>query len=181
MRRTRRPIGIPAALTVFALTAAACGGGGGSGAMHESTKTTKSGAAMHETTTTTSGSAMHENGSSAARLAGAMSGDYVKAADQASDGSKLVVEDVGLTGHNGFVVVVADNGGAMGDTLGVSPLLKAGTTMGVTVPLTKPLTKSGMVFVVLHVDNGDGVYSIADEPAMQSGTPVELPVQLTVK
>jgi hypothetical protein len=177
------------ATLAVATLAAACGSSSsksGSGAMHEGST-----AAMHESTTagamheSTTAGAMHENttaagGTMMAHLAGSMSGDYIKAADQPSDGTKLVVEDVGLHGHSGFVVAVADNGGSMGDVLGVSALVHTGATMGVFLPLTKPLAASAKVFVVLHVDNGDGTYSAADAAAMAGGKVVELPVAVTV-
>jgi hypothetical protein len=187
MFRSQRAL-IPTTLAVVAL-AAACGSSSSksSGAMHEGTT---SAAAMHETTTaaamheSTTAGAMHESTTAEAmmaHLAGSMSADYIKAADQTSDGTTLVVEDVGLHGHSGFVVAVADNGGAMGDALGVSALVHEGATMGVNVPLTKPLSASAKVFVVLHVDNGDGTYSSADPPATVNGKVVELPVEVTIK
>jgi hypothetical protein len=178
MFRSQRLL-LPSALAVVVL-AAACGSSSSKSsgdAMHEGTTA----AAMHEGTT----AAMHEGTTvageaMAAHLAGSMSADYIKAADQTSDGTKAVVEDVGLHGHSGFVVAVADNGGAMGDVLGVSALVHTGATMGVTVPLTKPLTASAKVFVVLHVDDGNGTYTSADAPATVGGKVVELPIEVTV-
>ncbi len=172
---------LPAAILTIAALAAACGSSStksGSGAAQTSTTH----AMMHETTTTHA--MMHESTTTGAAMmahtVGSMSGDYIKAADQSSDGSKLTVEDVGLHMHSGFVVAVADNGGAMGDVLGVSTLVHPGATMGVTVPLTKPLSASAKVFLVLHVDNGDGTFTSADAPAMDGANVVELPIEVTV-
>lgn len=168
MFRSLRPF--PIAVAALALTAAACGSSAAKAAAPATTEKMQ-----HPSTTV-----MHDSGGMA-HLAGSMSADYIKAADQTSHGTSLVVEDVGLAGHSGFVVAVADTGGTMGDELGVSALVKPGASMGVTVSLMHPLNTMTKVFLVLHIDNGDGKFSAADAPAMVGAKVVELPVEVTVK
>jgi hypothetical protein len=150
-------------------------------AMHANASTTADAMMGHASTTADAmmGHASTTADAMMAHMSGAADGDFVKASDQSGDGSVVTVEDAGLSGHSGFVVVVADNGGAMGGVLGVSKLLPPGTTMGVTVHLSSPLSGAAKVFVVLHVDNGDGTFTAADAPAMVGGQVVELPITVT--
>lgn len=169
MFRTSRALSI--ALVALAVVAAACGSSGKATGAKASNDT-----AVRESSTTGETMMSHSTG--------AMSSSYIKAADQQSDGTKVVVEEVVLTGSSGWVAVQADNGGAMGDLLGVSRLLAAGTSMGATVTLTKPLTASGTVFLVLHLeDNHNSSFDFpnGDAPAKVDNKVVDVPVHVAVK
>jgi hypothetical protein len=108
---------------------------------------------------------------------------YIAAADQESDGSTLMVDEVVLTGANGFVAIHADAGGAPGPVIGHSTLLQAGTSMDVEITLDNPLETSVNVFPMLHVDDGNGTYEFPgpDGPAQAAGEVVVVSISVTLE
>lgn len=83
--------------------------------------------------------------------------------DQATDGS--TVGDITATlSAPGFVVVHADDDGALGPVLGVSGLLSAGEVEGLEIELTPPLAQTGTVYVAVYIDrNSDGVFGPGED------------------
>ena len=82
----------------------------------------------------------------------------VVAEAQDSDGSSVVVASVTLPSP-GFIAMHGDGGGSPGPVIGHSDLLPAGESIDVVVMLDTPLTESGVVFPMVHIDvDGDGVY-----------------------
>lgn len=73
--------------------------------------------------------------------------------------SSVMVED------RGFVVVHESVNGAPGKVLGSSSLLVAGQTLNVSLPLTEALKDGQKYIAMVHIDNGDGVFSEATDPA----------------
>ncbi len=68
----------------------------------------------------------------------------------------------------GFAVVHEDAAGAPGGILGASGALPAGETNNLaSIPLSR-LTRDGeTLYVMLHLDNGDGVFdAVKDQPAL---------------
>jgi hypothetical protein len=78
--------------------------------------------------------------------------------DQATDGS--TVQDILATlSAPGFVVVHADDDGALGPVLGVSDLLPPGEVEGLEIDLAPPLPLTGIVYVAVYIDrNRDGEF-----------------------
>jgi hypothetical protein len=75
-----------------------------------------------------------------------------------SDGTSVTVASATLP-VPGFVAIHSDEGGSPGPVIGVSELLAAGLSTDITITLDEPLTASGTVFPMVHVDaNGNGVY-----------------------
>ncbi len=88
----------------------------------------------------------------------------VQAADQRSDGTKLVVAAVTLTGSpQGFIAVHQDLDGKLGPTVGVARLSQ-GDTKDLVVRLDKPAV-SGAFWPMLHVDDHTlGTYEFPKVP-----------------
>lgn len=107
-------------------------------------------------------------------------------ADQDGDGTRVVIGAVELPSA-GFVAVHGDGGGSPGPVIGVSDLLPAGTSNEVTVTFDEPLTESGTVFPMAHIDtDGNGVYEFgvvdgADGPGVTAEGDVAVgPVVITI-
>ncbi len=113
-----------------------------------------------------------------AAAAGTASGS-VQAADQSSDGSKLVVAAVTLTGAGqGFIAVHQDLDGKPGPTVGVARLSQ-GETENLVVRLDKPV-RSGAFWPMLHVDDHTiGTYEFPKVP--QADAPVKTGDQVVMK
>lgn len=78
--------------------------------------------------------------------------------EQVSDGTEIVGISAELPAP-GFIVVHADDDGAMGPVLGLSDLLQPGAVEDVTLELTPPLTASAVLHVAVYIDrNGDGEF-----------------------
>jgi len=78
--------------------------------------------------------------------------------DQEGDGSTVLIASVTLP-VPGYVVVHGDGGGSPGPVIGHSDLLPAGESADVIILLDEPLTASGTVFPMVHIDaDSDGVY-----------------------
>ena len=94
--------------------------------------------------------------------------------DQDGDGTSVIVDSVDLPSA-GFVAIHGDGGGSPGPVIGVSDLLPAGTSSDVVVTFGEPLTESGTVFPMVHIDtDGNGVYEFgvvegADGPGVTAG------------
>ena len=107
-----------------------------------------------------------------------------------SDGTTVTISSATLP-VAGFVAIHGNDNGAPGAVIGVSHLLQAGTSTDIEITLDQPLTESGSVFPMIHVDgDGNGTYEFPgpDVPAttasgdvavaelqvqVESGTPTE--------
>jgi plastocyanin len=79
-------------------------------------------------------------------------------ADQDGDGTTVTIDAVDLPAA-GFVAVHSGADGSPGPVIGVSELLNAGSTTDVVVTLDEPLTETGTVFPMVHIDtDANGVY-----------------------
>lgn len=110
---------------------------------------------------------------------------YVAAADQASDGRSLVVDEVVLIGGYGWIAVHAQVHNGLGPILGHSQRLPAGTSRIVTATLDSPIQASlATVLVMVHRDtdgNESFDYPSADGPAsLPDGTSVMVPIRLSI-
>jgi hypothetical protein len=77
------------------------------------------------------------------------------------------------TVRTGYITVHESIGGAPGPIIGVSSLLPVASTALVTIDLTKPMTPSMPYIALMHVDNGDGTFVIADDmPVTNNGASV---------
>lgn len=107
--------------------------------------------------------------------------------DQDGDGTTVTVDGVELPA-DGFIAVHGDGGGSPGPVVGVSELLPAGSLSDVVVSLDDPLTETGTVFPMVHIDtNGNGIYEFGavegvDGPGVTAGGDVAVgPVLVTVE
>jgi hypothetical protein len=106
----------------------------------------------------------------------------LEANDQEGDGASLIVHSATLPAP-GFLTVQADEGGIPGGVLGVSALLPAGTTDGVSIDLSPALASDATVWVSVRVDfDGSGTLGDADPVALTgAGAPAQVGVIYTVK
>ncbi|MDP3769501.1 MAG: hypothetical protein U1A25_02820 [Candidatus Sungbacteria bacterium] len=83
----------------------------------------------------------------------------------------------------GFVVIHEDAGDAPGKILGVSNLLPAGETKNLLPIMLLRVAQDGeIIYAMLHVDNGDGVFDAEDDkPVFDSvdGTPMMMIVAVS--
>jgi hypothetical protein len=104
-----------------------------------------------------------------ARERGAREVAFIRAADQASDGSTISLEEVVI--HSGP------------DIVGVSAQLPAGTSRGITVSLATPLRSSARVLAMLHTEDNQNAnfdFPASDAPALHDGVVIAVPVQVSV-
>lgn len=105
---------------------------------------------------------------SRARESGDRSSLFLRATDQRSDGTSVVVEETVLTAP-GWVVVHADSDAGLGPIIGVSALLPTGRSEGVRVTLDRPIVASvGAVHAMVHMDDGEAgkfEFPAGDQPA----------------
>lgn len=107
--------------------------------------------------------------------------------DQESDGTTIVIASVSLPAP-GFVAVHGDAEGSPGPVVGHSDLLPAGESTDVTVTLDEPLTESGTLWPMVHIDvNDNGEYEFfppdqtIDGPGVDdAGDVAVIPVEMTV-
>jgi len=139
-----------------------------------------------EETTTTAAEA--EATTSAAEAEGPPTGpSSLTADDQESDGTTIVIASVSLPAP-GFVAVHGDAEGSPGPVVGHSELLPAGESTDVTVTLDEPLTESGTLWPMVHIDiNDNGEYEFfppdqtIDGPGVDdAGDVAVIPVEMTV-
>ena len=106
---------------------------------------------------------------------------------QESDGTTIVIASVSLPAP-GFVAVHGDAEGSPGPVVGHSDLLPAGESTDVTVTLDEPLTESGTLWPMVHIDiNDNGEYEFfppdetIDGPGVDdAGDVAVIPVEMTV-
>jgi hypothetical protein len=155
-----------AVLAVFAMVIAACDGAG-------------------DTTTT---AAAEPTSTGAAETEGPASAPSSLTADaQESDGTTIVIASVTLP-SDGFIAIHGDDEGAPGPVVGHSDLLPAGESTDVTVTLDEPLTESGTLWPMVHIDiNENGEYEFfppdetIDTPGMDdAGEVAVISVEMTV-
>lgn len=106
----------------------------------------------------------------------------ITVSDQTGDGTTVTVDEVTISGADGFVVVHLDEGGAPGAVLGHAPI-DEGTTADLVVTLDEPLGDDATVWPMLHVDAGVlGTYEFpgADGPVTADGQVVVAPLDYTV-
>ena len=126
----------------LALTLAACGGDDDDAAA--------------DTTTATTEASAESSGGSADEVPTAPSA--LTLADQDGDGTTVTIDGAELPA-SGFIAIHGDGGGSPGPVIGVSDLLPAGSASGVVVTLDDPLTETGTVFPMVHIDtNTNGIY-----------------------
>ena len=89
---------------------------------------------------------------------------YLRAADQLSDGRSIVVDEVVLSGTNGWVVVHSQTAGSLGAVIGHSQQLPPGTSTDVRIAFTDPpIASRATVYPMLHVETtGDGDFDFPD-------------------
>lgn len=81
--------------------------------------------------------------------------------------------------QEGFVTVHRAIGEAPGPLIGRSPLLSIGSHPDLLVPTTEPISPPGEFFVLLFVDDGDGIYEPGvDLPVMSNGTVIKEKISL---
>lgn len=68
----------------------------------------------------------------------------------------------------GYITVHESLGGAPGPIVGTSKLLAPGS-MAVTVDLVKPMTPSMPYVALMHVDDGDGMFTVKDDMPVTNG------------
>ncbi|HWL49436.1 MAG TPA: hypothetical protein VNT92_06125 [Acidimicrobiia bacterium] len=157
-----------AVLTVLAMVVSACDGA--------SDGTTTTAAAAEATTT------------AGAETEGPASAPSSVTADaQESDGTTIVIASVTLPSA-GFIAIHGDAEGEPGPVVGHSDLLPAGDSTDVTVTLDEPLTESGTLHPMVHIDiNENGEYEFfppdetIDTPGMDdAGGVAVIAVEMTV-
>lgn len=73
----------------------------------------------------------------------------------------------------GFVTLHRSIGGAPGPIVGVSNFLNSGENIDVNIKLTAEMTKDEQFVLLLHVDNGDETFVVADDmPVTSNGESV---------
>ncbi len=88
-------------------------------------------------------------------------GARLDADDQSGDGRSVVVREARITIGPGWLAVRTDDDGTL---LGSAPL-QPGQATPITVPLTQPVpADDDELTVVLHVDDGDGVFDPLRDP-----------------
>ena len=123
----------------LALTLASCGGGDDDAVTDPTTSSTPD--------TTTTAPSTPPSGPSSLTLS-----------DQDGDGTTVTIDSVDLPA-DGFIAIHADAGGSPGPVIGVSDLLPSGASSDVTVQLDEPLTATGTVFPMVHLDtDSNGIY-----------------------
>lgn len=80
----------------------------------------------------------------------------------------------------GYVVVHEDSNGQPGRILGVSGIIGPGMVHGAPVSLSRSTTAGEKIYAMLHKDNGDRTFSLADDQPVQSnqGGPIMMIVEV---
>ena len=93
---------------------------------------------------------------------------------QVSDGTTITIAAAELPA-DGFIAVHGDGGGSPGPVIGVSELIRAGTSTDVVITLDAPLAGDTTLFPMVHIDtNGNGIYEFGtiegvDGPGVTAG------------
>jgi len=104
-------------------------------------------------------------------------------------GSSVVLSDTQAVGRSvlvsvevkqrGFVTIHQAIGDAPGPVIGQSPLLDPGSYAELSVEATEILQPPGQYFILLFVDDGDGVYEAGvDLPVMSEGQVIKQKLSL---
>ncbi|MCK5096040.1 MAG: hypothetical protein KAR24_01655 [Candidatus Pacebacteria bacterium] len=101
-------------------------------------------------------------------------------ADDQDSGSMIHVASVSLA-EGGFVVMHDDKSGFPMDILGVSEYLAPGVYKNVTVPLEIRSIPGDKMIVVIHLDNGNGVFAPADDYSIQDSEGNNILAPITIK
>ncbi len=106
--------------------------------------------------------------------------------DQDGDGTSVTIDAADLPSA-GFIAIHGDGGGSPGPVIGVSDLLPAGTSDDVVVTLDEPLTATGTLYPMVHIDtDANGIYEFgtvdgADGPGVTADGDVAVgPVVVTI-
>jgi hypothetical protein len=93
-------------------------------------------------------------------------------AASAQAGSQNIDASMVMLTKPGFVVVHEDKNGQPGAVIGSSKLIQPGMVQ-MNIPLSRKTVKGEILYAMLHFDNGDGVYSDADQPVLgKNGSPI---------
>jgi hypothetical protein len=109
----------------------------------------------------------------------------VQAEDQSSDGTSITVSSVEIEGSPGWIAVHSDVDGAPGPVVGIGQV-EEGATSGLVIRLDQPLTASGALWPMLHLDDHTvGAYEFgqvegADAPVKANGEIVMRKIQVTL-
>lgn len=83
--------------------------------------------------------------------------------------SNMNVDVSGAFIKDSFITIHQAMGEAPGEIIGISQLIKAGSTETFSIPLTKPMVYAGPYLALLHVDNSDGTFVVKDDMPVTSG------------
>ncbi len=87
-------------------------------------------------------------------------------------GNRVMIE-FALLAQPGFVAIHENQSGNQGKILGVSSWLPAGKNQALNIPLSRATQDQETLFVMLHRDNGNGVFDpAADKPILENSDPV---------
>ncbi|MFA6072169.1 MAG: hypothetical protein WC810_26690 [Janthinobacterium sp.] len=83
--------------------------------------------------------------------------------DDHQAGSKIASVSFAILEKPGFVVIHKEVNNQPGTVIGNSVMLPQGKSNNITIILTESLTTNSNYYAMLHVDQGDGVYTKVDE------------------
>ena len=117
----------------------------------------------------------------AGEISGIVGENEVSIGDQVA-GSRTVSVSSAFLQDDGFVAIhEKGENGRPAAALGSSPLLTAGQSNSVSVPLSAAMVAGKTYIAMLHLDNGDGAFSEASDPVAQEGDGDEVLVEFTAK
>jgi hypothetical protein len=75
----------------------------------------------------------------------------------------------------GYIVVTQDDNRSVGEILGKTVLLQPGLYQQLQVGVSVPVIDSQVIHIVMYADDGDGLFTEADQPvADANGLPIEV-------
>lgn len=92
---------------------------------------------------------------------------HIEAIDQSVAGQVAVLS--AALKENGYVVVHKEENGKPGRIIGMSKMLVPGLYSNRTVSLTEGVAPGEVLYAMLHVDNGDGVFFAENDTPMKGG------------
>jgi len=78
--------------------------------------------------------------------------------DAQKAGTVMTIKEITME-KDGFAVVYDNNNGKLGNIIGNSRYLPKGKTLNVLFGLTRPSVRGEMLYIVIHEDSGDGIFS----------------------